>query len=69
MKGKGKCKVTNDFGMSDDDVVLPETPMPHVHSRYHVIEDPGKGNVTQLFGLSNQSQQWNLTHWFTHSLQ
>ena len=35
--------------MSDDNVVMPETPIPHVHSRYYVVETPGEGNLTLLF--------------------
>lgn len=54
LKGKGKGRVaerrqSEDGLESDDDVVMPETPIPRVNSRYYVIDTPGEGIVALLF--------------------
>ena len=54
-KGKGKGKDAeqgqseDDWETSDHNVVMQETPMPHVHSRYDVVETPFEGIVVLLF--------------------
>lgn len=76
LKAKGKGKGTqqqqseDDSEMSDDGVIIQETPIPHGYSRYHSIETPGEGNVALCIWFpSNQSQQFNLAPQFPHLLQ
>ena len=56
------------FEMSDDNVVMPETPMPRMHSRLYVADTPLDGIVALLFlVLANQSLQWILAPQSLHS--
>jgi hypothetical protein len=54
-KGKGsgsgaeRQQFQDAFEMSDDNVVMLETPMPHLHSRHYVAETPFEGIVALLF--------------------
>jgi hypothetical protein len=53
LKGKGKSKVaerrqSEDGLESDDNVVMPETPIPRVNPRYYVIDTPDEGIVALL---------------------
>jgi len=52
-KGKGEGAEQLQFGdafnMSDDNVVMLETPMPCVHSRHYMAETPVEGIVALLF--------------------
>ena len=56
------------FEMSDDNVVMPETPMPRMHSRLYVADTPLDGIVALLFlVLANQSLWWILAPQSPHS--
>ena len=58
------------FKMSDDTMVMLETPMPHMHSRLYVADTPLDSIVALLFlVLANQSLQWILAPQSLHSQQ
>jgi len=54
-KGKGKGKDAerrqseDGFETGDDNVVMPETPMRQVQSRYYVVDTPVEGIVALFF--------------------